>query len=200
MEADRIIRYYQLAYFVILYCAIPVLGLPGYAVSLIIEVINSLIKLPTSVEATIYSLMLIAFVPFWAGVMISIRKRTRIWEEARDNELEIQKLEYFAVGKSSEIMAKILFEIDKLKEERKQESGRVKEIIKKRSILDIETMKMFNAMMDEREKKIRREERIKTILISGLSWILGASMTYAFEKSLDYWLYETTPNFIGSDK
>lgn len=204
MEADRIVGNYQAIYFLILYCAIPVLGLLGYVVTLVIEAVDSLIKTPNWVEATMYSLILITFAPFWTGVMISIKKRTMIWEEARGTEIEIRKLEYFAVGKSSEIIAKILFEIEKLKGEREEELGRVKEIRKKRSILDVETMKKFNAMMDEREKELKRNGTIKavvfTVIFSFISWYFNASITYALEKVYDYIFYGIKPSFGGANK
>lgn len=204
MEAEGIIGRYQIRFLLVLYCAIPILGVLGYVVSHILEFINSLIKIPNWVESTIYSLLLIAFISFWAGVLVSIKKRTKIWEEARDNELEIRKLEHFAMNKSSKIMARILFEIGKLKDEHKEEVERVNKIRKKRSVLDVETMKIFNEMMDERAREIKRKGNITTlvltVVLSVASWYFNASITYALEKVYDYILYGIKPIFGSTNK
>jgi hypothetical protein len=195
-EADEIVGRYQIIFLVSLYSAIPILGVVGSAVSHILQIVDSLLNTPNWIESTIYLLVLFAFIPFWAGFMIPIRERMKIWIEARDNELEIQKLEQFAMNKSSKIMAKILFEIEKLKDERQEEMQRVNKVRKKRSMLDIETMKMFNEMMNEREREIRRKGNMKAVLLSFAGFIVG----YAFEKYFDYVLFGTAPNFNSTNK
>jgi len=207
-EAQETVNTYQKIFYSIIYIGFVLVLIINYAVSLIFNGLRNLAAIQEQIELTVGLILIAVFVTFWAGVAVSINRRIVIWKEIKGDEYEIQKVEIFAAKVGSKKIEKLLKQIKNMKSEFKEEEGRLKLIKQKRSIQDFEIMKMFSAMMDEREKEmkerekeIKRKSNIKTMALSLLSgllgWFLGATMTYALEKTYDYWLFGTKPTFSG---
>jgi hypothetical protein len=195
-EAQTILDKYKTSIFMVWYGGIAFAIICIYAFSLLSKTLNPIIETTKWIVLTANLAVSIIAIVLCIGVSVSIKTRMKIWERARDDEIEISKLEYFAKNKSSKVMAQILFEIEKLKDERREEAEMLKKVTTKRSILDMETMRMFNAMMDEREKEITRKGNIKATML----WLMGIIMGYGIEKSLDFWLFGTTSVFRSNNQ
>lgn len=199
-EAQAITGTYQAIFIFVIYAGVALALAINYVVSLVFDALSSLVALQEQVELTTGLILITAFAVFWAGVIVSIKKRMEIWKEFKEDEYEVHKLEYFASKVGSKNIEKTLSKIKSMKIDFKDEAERLKSAKQKRSIQDVEIMKMFNEMMDEREKEIRRKGNIKAATLSVLFWFLGASMTYALEKTYDYWLFGTKPNFSSTNE
>ncbi len=194
-ESQEIAAKYQTIFISIIYLAVCLAGVIVYFISSVVKAITYNVTLQEDLVFAISTLILLLLVTFWYGILISITNRKKIWDKAKEENIDIQKLEYFARGTSSKVIANILFEIEKLRSAQKEEAKRVIQIKKKRSILDAETMKMFNEMMNEREKELEKKGNIKAVG----AWFLGVVVGYGIERILDYWLFGTIPTF-GSVK
>jgi len=199
-EVKEVIGAYQAILLLIILAGFAFILTIDLVISFIFDNLSSLIRIQERVQSAIGLILIIIFVVFWVGVFASIKKRMKIWEEFREDELEMQKIEYFVTKVGSKKMAKVLDKIEKIKSAYKEEDENLRTIRKKRSILDVEVMKMFNDMMSEREKEITRKGNIKATVLSVLFWFLGTASAYAFEKTFDFWLFGTTPTFGGTNK
>lgn len=207
-EAQETVNTYQKIFYSIIYIGFVLVLIINYGVSLIFNGLRNIATIHEQIEITVGLILITIFTVFWTGVAVSINRRIAVWKEIREDEYQIQKVETFAAKVGSKKIEKLLKEIKSMKSEYKEEEGRLKSIKQKRSVQEIETMKMFISMLDEREKEmkkreeeIKRKSNIKTMVLSLVSgffgWFLGATMTYALEKTYDYLLFGAKPTFSG---
>lgn len=113
---------------------------------------------------------------FLLGVYMRVRSRWMKWQEIRQREIQVEKIEYYAKVTSSKIIAQVLVDIERAKDAQKHEAEKARAHSAIQSVMQTENLKIFEEIMDKREGRNKWKEFRKQTGFFILGYVAGKGL------------------------
>lgn len=143
-------------------------------------------NLPNSIMFFVHCCSWLIFMTYWAGIYLRIRSRREEWVPILTRSVLLEKLENTAILTGSAIVAQVIVEIEKIRTTQENEIKKSKDYNLINAVLQTETIKTLDDVMNAREDKNKGVNFRKSVFI----FLAG----YFAEKGLDALLGLKTGN------
>jgi hypothetical protein len=168
-ELKETLRKYQVADYLFKYGLGGTLILMVYGLSKVFAFVSPTLALPNGLRPVLILVTALAIFVFWLGAYSRMKSRWEEWQEIRNMEISLEKIEFYAKATSSTIIAQLLVDIERIRETQKRESEKVKEY----SAIPPSVMKTFMEMSDEKERRNRARENYKQLVFIAIGLVAG---------------------------
>lgn len=168
-ELEETLRKYQLVDYLFKYALIGSFVIIPYSLARLFALVSPLVGYQDGVRMVVTLVSGLALFVFWLGAYLRMKSRWEEWQQIRNMELSLEKIEYYAKSTSSAIIAQLLVDIERIRETQKQEADKAK----KYSGIQSDVLKAFIELNDANERRNRGKEFGKQLFFMILGLALG---------------------------